>query len=69
MVDEKDRLFSGGARVSPERGSGASESHQNLGGAIPCVYKCYGVVDVQDPTPVCERLHRHHLLPSEFLDL
>src|SRR5664279_4324093 len=40
VVDEKDRLFSGGARVSPLRGSGASESHQNLGGAIPCVYKC-----------------------------
>ena len=35
-----------------------------VGGAIPCVYKCVGVVDAQDPTPVCERLHRHHLLPS-----
>ena len=40
VVDEKDRLFTCGARVSPERGTGASESHQNLGGAIPCVYKC-----------------------------
>src|SRR5664279_482562 len=50
VVDEEDWLFSGGARVSPERGSGALESHQNLGGAIPCVYKC--VLGC-----ICTRLH------------
>src|SRR5664279_3702052 len=38
-VDEKFDFFSNGARVSPEWGSGALESHQNLGGAIPYVYK------------------------------
>ena len=33
-VDGKARVFSSGSRVSPERGSGASEPHQKLGGAI-----------------------------------
>ena len=23
----------------------------------------------QDPTPECGRLHRHHFLPSKFIDL
>jgi hypothetical protein len=28
-----------------------------------------GVVDVQYPTPECDRVHRHHSLLSDFLDL
>ena len=33
-VDVYVFFFSSGARVSPERGSGASESNQNVGGGI-----------------------------------
>ena len=40
VVDGKARVFSSGFRVSPERGFGASEPHQKLGGAISHVYKC-----------------------------
>ena len=39
-VDGKTRVFYSGSRVSPERGSGTSEPHQKLGGAISHVYKC-----------------------------
>ena len=39
-VAGKDRVFSNGSRVLPERCSGTSKSHQKLGGAISHVYKC-----------------------------
>ena len=60
------------------RGSGESESHKNLDGAIPYVYNCGGRFrgprstiggEGQDPTSECGRLHRHHFLPSKFIDL
>ena len=28
-----------------------------------------GAVDVQVPTPGCERVHRHHFLHTDFVDL
>ena len=68
-VDENVRVF---PADSGFRRSGAPERRnptQTKGLPYHVYTSVLGAVDVQVPTPGCERVHRHHFLSSEFLHL